>query len=101
MENDWDGDYVLGVYRSREAAEARTRREEAVGRPVRCYSVEERTVEGEDVVMDDLYRVFRALGIGARPYSPHEAVDRDLLPRIRQLLVAAGGEGDSAVWEKR
>lgn len=33
----------------------------------------------------DLQRIAQELGIGARPYSGHEAMERDILPEIRRL----------------
>lgn len=41
-----------------------------------------------DVMRDDLLAIGKALGIPARPYSGHEAVQRDYLPRIAALAAA-------------
>jgi hypothetical protein len=41
-----------------------------------------------NLLRDDFYRVAEALDIGARPYSGHEAVERDFLPAIEELRAA-------------
>lgn len=40
-----------------------------------------------EVMLDDLDEILRALGLGdhARTYSPHEVVQREILPAIREL----------------
>lgn len=40
-----------------------------------------------ELVIEDLRAILRALGLsdGARPYSAHEVVQRDILPAIRRL----------------
>ena len=40
------------------------------------------------LVTDDLHRICQALDIGARPYSGHEAMETDILPKIRELQSA-------------
>ncbi len=38
----------------------------------------------------DLQRIAQELGIGARPYSGHEAMERDILPEIRTPFCGRG-----------
>lgn len=40
------------------------------------------------VAQDDLRQIMRELGISthARPYSPHEVVQREVLPRLKWLM---------------
>ena len=40
---------------------------------------------GVDTLTSDLQRITNELGIPARPYSGHEAMERDILPAIRRL----------------
>lgn len=42
-----------------------------------------------DIMRADLHRIGHALGIGAKPYSGHEAVERDFLPAITKLTATA------------
>lgn len=46
--------------------------------------------EDTDLLRSDLAEVLAALGLGghARPYSAHEVVQRDILPRVRALMAA-------------
>ena len=32
-----------------------------------------------------VYRLFEVAGVGARPYPPYEAIDRDVIPRIKAM----------------
>ncbi len=45
------------------------------------------------LAQDDLAAILRAVGLSdaARPYSPHEVVQRDLLPRLRRLASESAG----------
>ena len=53
------------------------------------------TIEAENKIMrSDLLRLGAALGIPARPYSGHEAIERDYLPRIAQLQTSQSQEVD-------
>lgn len=45
----------------------------------------ERMAVERDKVTNDLQRIAHELGIGAKPYSGHEAMEKDILPRIQYL----------------
>ena len=57
-----------------------------------------------DVMQDDIAEILRTLGLGdhARPLSPHEVVQQEILPMLREMAItcvifgAAGVEGSHA-----
>lgn len=38
-----------------------------------------------DLMANDLQRIAHELGVGAKPYSGHEAMEKDILPEIHRL----------------
>jgi hypothetical protein len=47
----------------------------------------DKIVADAHLMTQDLHRIAQELGIGARPYSGHGAMDRDILPAIQGLVV--------------
>jgi hypothetical protein len=58
--------------------------------------LDEATARAE-LMQGDLYRIVDALGIGARAYSGHEAMDRDILPAMEELRARADSWRDLMV----
>lgn len=67
---DWDGKSTLRQL----TAEVERQRE-----------IIDRLTGERALVTGDLQRIAHELGIGAKPYSGHEAMERDILPEIHRL----------------